>query len=236
MHLKTASYNVQKCVGLDLKRDPGRVIDVINELEADVVAIQEADKRLGARPAALPASMIETHSDFRPIRLPDTGPSLGWHGNAILLREDAEVIETLRLDLPGLEPRGALLSEIRIKGQVLRIVATHLGLIRRHRRAQIAAILDAVASRKTLPTLIMGDFNEWKELGSLEGLNLDYTLHTPGRSFHAARPVAALDRIAASGEFELEDAGVHQQGKALSASDHLPIWGQFRLTSPVASC
>ncbi len=52
--LRLASYNIRKCLGLDLKRAPGRVMDVINGIDADIIVLQEADKRLGPRPAALP--------------------------------------------------------------------------------------------------------------------------------------------------------------------------------------
>ncbi len=33
--VKLASYNIRKAIGLDRRRDPGRIIDVINQLGAD---------------------------------------------------------------------------------------------------------------------------------------------------------------------------------------------------------
>ncbi|MGB0968912.1 MAG: endonuclease/exonuclease/phosphatase family protein, partial [Halocynthiibacter sp.] len=54
MSLRIASYNIRKCIGLDRRRDPHRTAGVIQALRADIVLLQEADKRLGARPAALP--------------------------------------------------------------------------------------------------------------------------------------------------------------------------------------
>lgn len=56
--LKLASWNIRKCVGLDRRRDPRRVAGVLAELDADVVVLQEADKRLGRRPAALPHHLL----------------------------------------------------------------------------------------------------------------------------------------------------------------------------------
>ena len=38
-----ASYNMHKAVGLDGKRDPHRVLKVLQEIDADIVALQEAD-------------------------------------------------------------------------------------------------------------------------------------------------------------------------------------------------
>ncbi len=41
----------------------------------------------------------------------------------------AEVDAVHRIDLPGLEPRGALITDLHHKGQPLRIIGTHLGLL-----------------------------------------------------------------------------------------------------------
>ena len=44
-----ASYNIHKCVGVDRRFDPERVAAVIAEVGADVIALQEADRRFGDR-------------------------------------------------------------------------------------------------------------------------------------------------------------------------------------------
>ena len=53
MQLKVASYNIRKAVGLDWRRRPARVLDVLNEIGADIVALQEVDRRFGSRISAL---------------------------------------------------------------------------------------------------------------------------------------------------------------------------------------
>jgi len=45
IRLRLASYNIHKALGTDGRRDPGRVLEVVNALGADVVALQEADRR-----------------------------------------------------------------------------------------------------------------------------------------------------------------------------------------------
>ena len=223
--IRVASYNIRKCIGLDRRRDPGRVLDVINGIGADVIALQEADRRLGTRPAALPARMIDAHSDLEPVSLAENGCSLGWHGNVLLLRKGTPLSGSARLDLPGLEPRGAVLAEIVLpNGRPLRIVGVHLGLLRRHRTAQLGAIRDQIEGRTAMPTVIMGDFNEWSPTRGLETLEKCYSVHAPGHSFHAARPVAALDRIAVGDGLDLIDAGVAETSNSRRASDHLPVW------------
>lgn len=218
--LRLASYNIRKCVGLDRRRTPYRSLEVINSLGADIVALQEADRRLGKRIAALPREMIKSYSDFTAIELDETGVSLGWHGNAVLVRDGLEVRDVQRVSLPGLEPRGAVIAQI----GPLRLVAVHLGLIRRYRLEQMRAILAALAPLPDMPTIITGDFNEWSPSKGMEPLKDHFTIHAPGLSFHAARPVAALDRFAISKDVHLKTAGVAQDAPANRASDHLPVW------------
>lgn len=220
--MRLASYNIRKCIGLDRQRDPGRILHVINNLDADVVVLQEADKRLGARPAALPREMVEAESDFDPVHVARNAVSLGWHGNAVLVRRGLAVTGTHRIELPGTEPRGAVAVEI---GDALRIVGVHLGLLRSDRRRQLVRILDRFDD--DMPTAILGDYNEWRAKAGLEALDDRFRVHAPGRSFHAARPVAALDRIALSRGLTLTDAGVAETQPARSASDHLPVWADI---------
>jgi len=230
--LRIASYNLRKCVGLDRRRAPSRSLEVINSIGADIIALQEADRRMGKRPAALPREMVKSYSNFTPIDLDETGVSLGWHGNAILVRNGLAVGAVQRLTLPGLEPRGAVIASI----GPLRLVAVHLGLIRRYRLEQMAEIVSALADMPDMPTVITGDFNEWSHGRGMEPLKEHFTVHAPGLSYHAARPIAPLDRIAISPDVHLETAGVIQTPLAKRASDHLPVWADLRVApDPLAA-
>jgi endonuclease/exonuclease/phosphatase family metal-dependent hydrolase len=224
---RLASYNLHKCVGPDGRRDPGRVIDVLNALDADVVALQEADRRLGERPAALPRQMVEAASDFEVVGAGD-GPSLGWHGNAVLVRKGTPARAVARMSLPGLEPRGGLVVEVETPAGPVRVAAVHLGLLRRDRERQLRAIRAELAGRAAMPVAILGDFNEWSLRRGMEALDGGFRVIAPGRSFHALHPMAHLDRIALCGGFSFEGAGVHDTVAARAASDHLPVWAEVR--------
>lgn len=229
--LRVASYNIRKCMGLDRRRDPERVLGVIAALGADAVALQEADRRMGERPATLDRARIEAVTGLAAVQLSVNDISLGWHGNAVLLRPDIEVDAILRLELPGLEPRGAVMVHAARGGQPFRLIAVHLGLTRSYRRQQLNAILKTAAPvEDEVPTVILGDFNEWRTDRGLEPLEPRFTVHAPGPSFHAARPVASLDRIALDGRISLRKAGVHRSRMARIASDHLPVWADLRLS------
>lgn len=224
MSLRIASYNLHKCVGMDRRRDPGRVLSVINALNADVVALQEVDLRLGARPAALPARLIEAESDFHVAELPRTGPdSLGWHGQAVLVRRGARVLEAEGIELPGLEPRGALKLVIAHEGAApFTLIAAHLGLRRADRRAQWARLAEVMRAARP-PALAIGDFNEWAESRGFEALT-GLHVHIPGATYPALAPLGRLDRIVTGPGLRMLRMGVFTSPIAARASDHLPIW------------
>ena len=225
-HLRFASYNIRKTKGLDGKFDPTRTISVINSLDADVIALQEVDHRLGDRPTALARELIERETDFQVPAFARNDVSLGWHGNLILVRKGLEIGDLHHLDLPGLEPRGAIAVDLLFPHK-LRIIGTHLGLTRYHRRQQLSTIANRVDAN--VKTILLGDFNEWAAKRGLEPLDDQFEVHSPGRSFHAARPIAALDRIALSPGLSLHDGGVLESESSKRASDHLPIWADIAL-------
>lgn len=227
--LRIASYNIRKCLGTDRRRNPERTMRVINRTAAEIAVLQEADRRLGDRPAALTPEVIAQSSDYRPLPIAKNHVSLGWHGNAILVRPWIELEDLHHLDLPSFEPRGAVAADLRRDGQLLRIVGVHLGLRTPDRLRQLGAISDWLATQTRLPTLILGDFNEWSASAPLAPLKPDFNILAPGPSFHARLRLAPLDRIAHCDLWEPAQTGMLDEGEALRASDHLPIWGEFRL-------
>lgn len=228
--IRVASYNMRKAIGTDRRRSPERVIEVLNEIGADVVALQEADRRFGARASALPANLLEEHSPYRPVLLPHRTGGIGWHGNAILVHRDVEIALCEALHIPALEPRGAVMAELRVKGETVRAIGMHLDLSGLWRRRQSRAILHRVEQGEAMATVMMGDLNEWTvQGGCLRDFGHQFAFAPTGRSFHARRPVAALDRIMFSG-LDLVDCGVHVSPSARKASDHLPIWADFSST------
>jgi endonuclease/exonuclease/phosphatase family metal-dependent hydrolase len=220
-HLTLATYNMRKAVGLDRKRDPHRILQVLEEVNADIISLQEADRRTGGRGSAVPHELWEGHSPWRPVpvgvknrraldRLPKVGArvdewlkvdtrNIGWHGNAILVDD-----------------------------RPIRIVGLHLDLSGLWRRRQLKAICEAVAARSDkMPTVMMGDTNEWRATAAcLRDLEPDYAIVAPGPSFHARRPMAVLDRLFVDHSLTVQDSGVHNSELAQVASDHLPVWAR----------
>ena len=229
--IKVVSYNMHKAIGTDRRRDPMRTIAVLNEIDADVIALQEADRRFGTRAGVISPHLLDEHSPWKAVPVGVRTQSMGWHGNALLVRKDAVLSDCEMIHLPTLEPRGAVMADVRINGVPLRIVGMHLDLSGLWRRRQATAILAHIAGASTqYPTVLMGDLNEWtRAAGCLRDFCREYTSCDTGPSFHARRPVARLDRILVSRDIRVVDCGVHESMAARTASDHLPIWAQLEV-------
>jgi endonuclease/exonuclease/phosphatase family metal-dependent hydrolase len=229
--LKVASYNIRKSVGLDWKRQPDRILEVIGEIGADIIALQEVDRRFGRRESSLSVDHIGEATDYLPVRFGARPTSLGWHGNTILVRKEARILSHRQIHLPQLEPRGAVLADIEINNIVVRVIGMHLGLVGLWRSRQARAVLDHLEKlERKLPTVIMGDLNQWTtEGGALAHFAETHNIVAPGPSFHSSRPMLPLDRIITDLDFTVESAGVHSSDRARRASDHLPVWARLNL-------
>ena len=95
-----ASYNIHKCVGSDRRFDPRRVQAVIGEIGADVIALQEADRRFGDRAGLLDLEALGAATGLVPVPVTNRHRGHGWHGNLVLVREGA-VRALTRSTCPG---------------------------------------------------------------------------------------------------------------------------------------
>ncbi|MGB3646391.1 MAG: endonuclease/exonuclease/phosphatase family protein [Mesorhizobium sp.] len=225
-----ASYNVHKCVGTDGRFDPGRVARVVGEIDADIIALQEADERTGARLGLLDLEALQRETDLVPTHMPANHGSHGWHGNLILARRGI-VQDVRQVRLPGFEPRGAIIVDLELKGISLRVVAAHFGLLRRSRSQQASALVEATRS-VSKPTILLGDLNEWRvrNRSSLLALLPHFgPIHAVLPSFPSRYPLLALDRIMARPASLITRIEVHQTPLARVASDHLPIKARLNL-------
>ena len=224
MQLTFASYNIHKGVGLDRRRDPERILSVLHEIDADIIALQEADRRIGERASVLPRADIDD-TRWRVIEVARRPRSIGWHGNALLVRRGIDIVSGEALDLPTIEPRGAACGEIVVEGHSLRVIGTHLDLSGLRRRDQIRSLLGFCnACDRNLPTVIMGDFNQWgRQTGAMREFAHGWHIVTPGRSYPSRQPVATLDRIVASTHWNVVSSDVHHTALSTVASDHLPV-------------
>jgi endonuclease/exonuclease/phosphatase family metal-dependent hydrolase len=227
--LRVASYNVHGCRGSDGRRDVGRIVRVLREIDADVIGLQEVESRHGRSDidqaeefaAALAMTCVE-------------GPLLhhvqrGWYGNALLTRLEVSAIRRVLFDSHGGEARGAIVCDLRARdGACWRVMTTHLDLHSRHRRRQFETLLDQLVPTTRPPTVLMGDFNEWWPWSrTLAALRRHAELPPAPRTFPSWLPVLPLDRIALSGCRLAGAIRAHVTPLTRRASDHLPIFADL---------
>ena len=97
----------------------------------------------------------------------------------------------LRLKLPGGESRGAIVAELDLGEGEFRIIAAHLGLLRHSRMDQVGALLTTFHDLPPMPTILLGDLNEWRRRGRSALRGLEPTFGVASR-----RPMFPLDRRA----------------------------------------
>ena len=223
--MKIASYNIHKCRGMDGRTRPDRIVAVIKEIEADLIALQEVDKRFGRKDGLLNPEDIRRETGMRLLVQSDLPQGHGWHGNALLVRTEPKSYRRLRLRLPGFEPRGAIVAELDFGQGEFRVIAAHLGLLRQSRLDQASALLKLYRELAPMPTILMGDFNEWRGRwrSALSILEPTFDVHASPRSFPARRPLFALDRILGWPRGFIAGLQVHDTPLARVASDHLPL-------------
>jgi endonuclease/exonuclease/phosphatase family metal-dependent hydrolase len=230
MELTFASYNIHKAVGVDGRRNPDRILAVLKEIGADVVAVQEVDRRFGRRESVLPRQALEEHG-WCPAPCRTRSDSIGWHGNAVLVRRGIEIVGAEPIELPKLEPRGAVCAHLSVDGKPLHVGGMHLDLSGIRRMHQIQAVQAHMRGRNG-PAVLLGDFNEWSPRGRCFAAFTDgWTVLAPGRSYPSRRPLAQLDRIVHSRGWICEGARVHHSALAAIASDHLPVAARLTFTA-----
>ena len=228
--MKVASYNIHKCRGMDGIVRPDRIVSVIGEIDADLVALQEVDRRFGQKNGLLDPAALRAETGLHLLVQSDGAESHGWHGNVLLVRGEPKSYRRSRLKLPGFEPRGAIVAELDLGEGEFRVIAAHLGLFWRSRLDQANTILAAFKDLPPMRTILLGDLNEWRRRGrsALSLLEPTFGAGPSVSSFPSRRPLLALDRIFGWPEGLIADVAVHDTPLARLASDHLPLTAQAR--------
>jgi endonuclease/exonuclease/phosphatase family metal-dependent hydrolase len=222
--LTIASYNVHRCIGRDGRHDPGRVAKVIEELRADVVALQEVDFRYHIRRGVDQLRFLAEATGLESVWGPVLYGPRGQYGNGLLTRHEVLAVRGIDLSVPRHQRRGALDVDLVVHGTRVRVIAAHLGLGLNERQIQVRRLLQELADHDGTPLVLLGDFNEWRPPSRpLRRLHSHFG-RTPGlRSFPSNFPLFALDRIWVQPRTALAALDVHTSHWARRASDHLPV-------------
>jgi endonuclease/exonuclease/phosphatase family metal-dependent hydrolase len=237
--IRVATYNVHKCCGLDRRVSPERIVAVLSEIEADVIALQEVVCVQGREDHHDQAHFIASQlgMDFR---LGENRLLQGAaYGNVVLSRYPIAFARNHDISIAGREQRGCLRVDVDLHGRhLLHVYNVHLGTSFFERRHQARRLLteDILVNGGHIgPRLLLGDFNEWtRGLASrllAEHFDCaDLRLHLGRtRTYPGILPVMHLDHIYFDQDLSLQGGALHRSPTALIASDHLPIVADFRL-------
>jgi endonuclease/exonuclease/phosphatase family metal-dependent hydrolase len=239
-HLRVVTYNVHRCRGIDGRVRPARIAEVLREVDADVVALQEVLSMPGPREqnqAEYLAGATGMHWQLGENRQMRGGA----YGNVVLSRHPMRRVENYDLSVKGYERRGCLHIDVELDDVVLHIFNVHLGtdyMERRHQGRRLIGAEILLNRRLNGPRLMLGDFNEWApglttRLLSSHLKSVDIRKHLRrARTYPGLMPFLHLDHIYHDEELELRKLTLHRSRKALVASDHLPLVAEFRLAGP----
>jgi endonuclease/exonuclease/phosphatase family metal-dependent hydrolase len=232
--VRIATYNIHRSRGMDRRTMPARVAQVIRELNADVIALQEV---IGAGPngagqaeeigAALGMGWVMT--SVRHLRN-------HLFGNVVLSRFPIVHHSQYDLSWRTCEPRACQRADLDVGGGTLPIYNVHLGtavLERRYQATRLAAFVHD--KRVEGPKVILGDFNEWMRglaTNTLSSLfqSIDIFEHLKRRrTYPGIFPVLHLDHIYYEGHVEVRGMELVRSRTALMASDHLPLVADLRI-------
>jgi endonuclease/exonuclease/phosphatase family metal-dependent hydrolase len=219
--LTIATYNIHGAVGADHCFAPERIVSVLHEISADIVALQEVPLGGDNMPNVL--TMLQDSTGFMAVEGYTFSVAGRRYGNAVLTRYPIVATRSIDLSFGKHEPRCALDADLDCHGHPLRVIATHLGLRLAERREQIRRLLQ-VFDTDQMPVILLGDVNEWFVWGrALRWLVSHFEAVPAPATFPSRWPVLALDRIWIRPRHRLVHVEVHTTPLARVASDHLPL-------------
>ncbi|MGY6644284.1 MAG: endonuclease/exonuclease/phosphatase family protein [Salinarimonas sp.] len=229
---RAASYNIHRTVGPDRRHDPQRVAQVIREVGAPVIGLQEVNWRpeqeLGGESQA---EFLAHLPGYEAIAGSNLIEHRGHYGNMLLTRYPVLAVRRHSILYRAREPRGVVDVSLDIAGQRLRVMVTHFGLSLRERRFQANRLVDIIAQAAPEPVLLLGDLNDW--IWGSPSIAPLLAACDPTRapaSFPSVWPLFALDRIVTWRVGAPLRVYAHRSATARWASDHLPVVAEIGIT------
>lgn len=234
--MRLLSWNIHKGIGgRDRRYSLERIVAAIEAENPDLVCLQEVDRlvrrsRHDDQPRLL-AAALHGHSIYQA----NVHVGAGVYGNLVLSRWPVASRHRISLRQGTRKARGAQLVVVDSPEGPLHLVHTHLGLAERERQWQVGHLLGHPLFRSAadLPTLLVGDFNDWRNRLAAgladHGFRQITSPVSRFRSFPAWLALGALDKAFARGTVVVRQARIVRTTLTREASDHLPLVVDFHI-------
>lgn len=223
--VRVATYNIHRGRGLDGRVSLPRIGEVLRQIDADVIGVQEVYEAQ--------AEQLARELDMQLVTGVTVHRSDGAYGNAILTRLGLRGVATFDLSVGTREARGGIRADLGFETETLHVFNVHLGLRSHERAAQVKSLVERhiLWDDRTGPRIVVGDLNEWFPGRVGRALRREFSSLRPRRTHPALLPLWALDRIYWDQAVRAESLRVHQSRLARVASDHLPLVATLRIAS-----
>jgi endonuclease/exonuclease/phosphatase family metal-dependent hydrolase len=244
--VRVATYNIHSCVDGNRNVNLDMIAGILDEVRADIVALQEVDGRNRLSRGRNQASILAEKLGMDHIFFAAEKTGLRAFGLAIFSRYEFDHYHCNYLPslYPILKPRkrAAIRAGIKTPMGLINIINVHLSLFKLERRMQLNALLGKewlAAMPGAEPVVLCGDLNAGPFSGTYRTLSRRLTdvqkdakqCHsTPLQpTFHARSPLFRIDHIFISPHFETVKVEVKKTSDTRIASDHLPLIADLRL-------
>ena len=234
--VRIATYNINKSRGLDRRLRPQRIVDVLGELDADFIALQEVVSRRGGRREEDQVRYFAEELGYHSVMGENRTHDGGAYGNVLLARFPMHSAHNYDISAAGCERRGCLRADVRLGRMVMHIFNVHLGTAFFERRQQARRLFgkEVLESEELTGTrIVLGDFNEWCRGLASRLFAARFHSADPQRylgrtsTYPGVLPFLHLDHIYFDPSIQLNRLSLHKTRRALLASDHLPLVADF---------
>jgi endonuclease/exonuclease/phosphatase family metal-dependent hydrolase len=227
LSLKIASFNVRNAKGMDNVADFDRVAIVINDMDADAVAIQELDSATERSNGKVVLDELAKRTNMFASFNASIDYSGGKYGIGILTKQ--EPLKKEAIALPGREEMRSLLV-VELEDFVL--CCTHLSLNEDDRQGSIRLIKQLTDEYTLKPVFLAGDLNASPNSDEIRNLSASWILlsYSTQATFPSDKPTEVIDYIfmKSNSLFShiVKNAVVVNEPMA---SDHRPLWVDLKI-------
>lgn len=242
MRLRVVSYNIHRCIGVDRRFRPERVVEILQHVDGDVVLLQEVDEGVPRSRELDLAEEISSAAGY-PHHAVGHNVSLkkGRYGNCTLSRFPILRERNIDLTVGDKKRRGCQHTTLELPDHRMEVFNLHLGLSAREREKQIGLLVrsqELADLAPSQPCMVGGDFNDWRSLlrpiftevlGFRNATDQKSRSNAVMRTYPSFSPQGGLDRVYYRGGLHLRNARTCRLEVSRLASDHLPVICDFEL-------